>query len=487
MIAWLRRPIQALLERRVPATGLGVFRIALAVVMLLEVAQLVYFKALIFDEIPYLRPDSGHGPILALWGVALICLMIGWRTRIASVVNYLATVSILGPLTDFEYHYDYVLLGTTFLLIWIRPEAALSVDRWLARRRGRPWRDDVSILAYYTPLLMGLGLVYLDSMTYKVGSPMWLGGLGLWRPASIPPMTWTNLGPLLDQQLLVRGFGYLVLTFEAAFCFVFFRRRCRLPVLILGLVLHLGIIIAFPIPLFGLGVAIFYLLMVPFSFWRRVLPAPRAMQPAPPVPHSVRERRVTAILAFLAVVALLQVTSTYRSELLRPLWPVVDSTQLGKVWHRVVAELWRPAQMLLGITPHPVFVDTHFDGYSEVLALVAETDEGEDWLPIFDAEGRAAFPSWGRVWVAAAFRVAGPSPSQRKKELGLERHGTFWLVRRGYDLESTRVVIRSKPVQDARTWSAGLWRRQAATPWEDVGVLRWQGNRLAVEWTQPAS
>ncbi|MEM6795396.1 MAG: HTTM domain-containing protein [Acidobacteriota bacterium] len=486
MIARLRRPIETLLDRRVPATGLGVFRIALSIVMFFEWAQLLYFKALIFDPTPFLDPDYRYHALLAVWGVAILCLLIGWRTRPVSVINYMATVALLGPLKDFEYHYDYVLLGTTFLLIWIRPEAALSVDRWLARRRGRPWRDDVSVLSYYAPLIMGLGVVYLDSVTYKITSPMWLGGLGLWRPSSIPPMTWLNLGPLLDQEALVRGLSYLVLLFETIFCFVFFRRAWRVPILIFGVMVHVGITIAFPIPLFGIGSAIFYFLMVPFSFWRRVLPtASLAWEQPQPAEPALRTRRANAVLALVAVLALFQAGATYRSDLMRPMWRDVASTQIGRAWKTVVAAVAKPSRMLLGVTPHPVFMDSHFDGYSEVLALVALTEEGEDWLPIVDRQGQAAFPSWGRVWVATTFRVAGPSPSHWRKVRGLERHGTFWMVVRGHNLRTTPVIIRSKSVTDARAFRAGLWRQQAATPWRDVGVLRWRGDRLAVEWRQP--
>ncbi|MEM6794852.1 MAG: HTTM domain-containing protein, partial [Acidobacteriota bacterium] len=435
MIDRLRRPIETLLDRRVPATGLGVFRIALSIIMLFEWAQMAYFKALIFDPIPFLQPASGYHFLIVIWGPAILCLMIGWCTRPASVINYLITVALLGPLTDFEYHYDFVLLGTTFLLIWIRPGAALSVDRWLARRRGDAWRDDVSVLSYYAPLIMGLGLFYLDSVTYKVLSSMWLTGLGLWRPSSIPPLTYLNLGPLLDQEVLVRSLSYLVFLFEVIFLFVFFRRAWRVPILIFGALMHLGIAVAFPIPLFGVGSAIFFLLMVPFAWWRRFLP--RGASPAEPLAPEHTKRQTSAILAFSALLVLFQISATYRSDLLQPMRSAVDSTQLGMLWNGFIDTTSRPSRMLFGVTPHMLFVDDHFDDYIEVLALVVPTEEGEDWLPFFDRQGRAAFPSWGRVWAATAFRVAGPWPSQREMELGLERHGTFRMVRRGHDLRTT--------------------------------------------------
>ena len=53
MIRLLRELVQKGLAKQVPATGLGVFRILVGLVILQEVFYLLYFRHLIFDRIPF--------------------------------------------------------------------------------------------------------------------------------------------------------------------------------------------------------------------------------------------------------------------------------------------------------------------------------------------------------------------------------------------------------------------------------------------------
>ncbi|MDM1521666.1 hypothetical protein, partial [Myroides odoratimimus] len=126
---------------------------------------------------------------------------------------------------------------------------------------------EVSVLAYFIPILVGVAFVYFDSIFFKFSSEFWMKGLGMWLPTSVPPIILNDLQFLLNQEYLMYFLGYLTLVFEAIFLFTFFRKRWRVPLLIIGIGLHVGILICYPIPWFALGMCSLYLLMVPISWW----------------------------------------------------------------------------------------------------------------------------------------------------------------------------------------------------------------------------
>lgn len=74
----------------------------------------------------------------------------------------------------------------------------------------------------------------------------------------------------LNIEWLCYFLSCLTLFLEFIFIFIFFRKRYRLLVFIIGSCLHLGIIITFPIPWFGLTASAIYLLLLPVSFWGKL-------------------------------------------------------------------------------------------------------------------------------------------------------------------------------------------------------------------------
>lgn len=64
--------------------------------------------------------------------------------------------------------------------------------------------------------------------------------------------------------------GWLTIVFETIFVFTFFNKKLRIPFFIIGLILHLGILIEFPIPCFALTVVTVYFLLIPVSIWQRI-------------------------------------------------------------------------------------------------------------------------------------------------------------------------------------------------------------------------
>lgn len=278
------------LNRQVPAVGLGVFRFLFALVALQEIVFLYAFRHLIFDPVPYLDIASPSVHVaLVLWGMAVSCLALGYRTRAAAVANYLfwMVFTVFTPMwKDFDGGFDQLMLGSSFLLIFLPSERALSLDnlrlKWLLStpsHRFEPTRT-VSVLAYFLPLALSLGLVYLDSAIHKLSAEFWRNGLGPWLPSSLPYyMSPLDMSWLLNLELVQKLIGYSILVFQFLFPFTLYFRPFRLPLLAMGVLLHGGIIVSLNVYPFGFGMLVHYALLVPFSWWRCIGDAVRARQP----------------------------------------------------------------------------------------------------------------------------------------------------------------------------------------------------------------
>lgn len=273
---------------KVDATGLAIFRIFYSVILFCEILQIFECRRLIYDKIPFevigeIKVDFLFG----FWFVFVVLLILGLYTRVSTIVNYLFSVIIFSSAQAFEYHVFYAYVGINFLLMFMPVSRVLSLDSLIQKIKysdtGNFYKPGNKVLAanYLVPVFVGIALVYFDSILFKFTSPMWLKGLGMWLPANLPMATWSDItAPLMNIEWLVKFLGYLVIAFETVFIFLFWFKPFRIPLLLLGVFFHLGILIEFPIPWFALTAVAVYLLMVPVSWWRKAGNVFKAKKPS---------------------------------------------------------------------------------------------------------------------------------------------------------------------------------------------------------------
>ncbi|MEH1008488.1 DCC1-like thiol-disulfide oxidoreductase family protein [Winogradskyella sp. ECml5-4] len=267
--------MRKLYDKKISSKGLGVFRVFFSFVLLLEVVRIFRYRQLYFDPIPFIQPSALSAEIpFVIWMIVLFMLMVGAFTRVMSLLNYIFILIYISSISAFEYHMDYTYTGVGFMLLFLSVSKSYSLDRLFQKLKYSNLnhihspKETTSVLNYWIILFVGVGLVYLDSVFFKIGSKIWTGGLGMWYPASLPQMVISNNQWLLNQEFIIKTLGYLTFAFEIAFPFLFWIKKLRIPFLIIGVGLHLGILIEFPIPFFALGVIAIYILMVPVGFWK---------------------------------------------------------------------------------------------------------------------------------------------------------------------------------------------------------------------------
>ena len=279
MMRILRSLLSRGLEKQVPATGLGVFRILFGLVALQEILFLLYFRHFIFDPIPFIEQASPVVHLfLAFWAAVALCLSIGYRTRAAAVANYLLWVIFVGftPLwQDFDGGFDQFMIGSSFFLIFLPADRALSIDNLRKKLKysapGFRYQPPatVSVLSYYVPLAVLMGLLYLDAGIHKLSAEFWLNGMGSWLPPTMPYyMSGLDMSWLLNNKPAEQVIGYTLIVFQFAFLPLFWFRGFRTVLLLIGISFHTGIILSLNIYPFGFGMLVHYALLVPFSWWR---------------------------------------------------------------------------------------------------------------------------------------------------------------------------------------------------------------------------
>ncbi|MBC5993716.1 hypothetical protein [Pontibacter cellulosilyticus] len=259
-------------RNKVTGLGLSVFRVFFSSVLFVEVANLFYFRHLYFNPIPYVvESELSFSLVLLCWLGVLLLLAAGFSTRIAAVVNYVLVLVFFSSFTSFKYHFDAALVGLSFMLMVLPVSHRLSLDSLRFKLRTLHEKErKVRQIYYFLPVLLVLGLQYFDSFFHKGASEVWLSGLGVWLPASLPNLVYTDLNWHLDQKVLMISLGYLVLLFEALFLFLLPFRKVRFWLIAIGISMHLSIAYIFPIPSFGVTFAGLYLLLLPVSFWNRI-------------------------------------------------------------------------------------------------------------------------------------------------------------------------------------------------------------------------
>jgi predicted DCC family thiol-disulfide oxidoreductase YuxK len=614
----------ALYDKRIDASGLAVFRIFFSTILLGEILQLFYFRHLIFDKIPYLVPgEIEMWSLFLFWILSVLFIIFGLFTRIAAIVNYILTAGILGAISSFEYHMFYSYQIISFLFIFLPVSRTFSLDRLLLKLKYsnthflyKPTQT-VSVLAYYIIILLGVGFVYFDSVFFKLASPLWLAGLGLWLPSSLPETVFFNVSPLLNLKYVVIGLGYLTLIFESIFVFTFWRKKWRIFMLLIGIGLHLGILICYPIPFFALGISCIYLLMVPVRYWRKffspnqkstktvkffydadcpfcnrtriilghwdlrnhieflTVQKDAAREPAlenlsietllndihsigpngkvyagfdtyiqvfnaiwyfkplswilgfPGIYHlgkriynfiatnratercnenncgyipqplpaadaqrkiltnvTLKDLKVKALFMGVMILIVLQLIVTYNSPLLIEFRNRmgIANVKVVKASESVAEHISVMSRFFLGITHHGVFMDSHFDGYNQVIAVIYKSPSGhEKWLPIFNPDGTPGKYLVGPLWVKWTFRVNGPLINPKDLLNGIRDFTAFWAYKHNISLKNAVFEIRIKENREAKKWEYDFLNKQLQNPWLDVGKAVWKDDEFSLE------
>jgi hypothetical protein len=468
------------LLKQTDAFSLSVFRIAFSILLFIEVCSYIYYYAIINQEIPFVS-DFNYAEYGALYGWLFVvaALGLGLYTNYVAIINYCFAVYFFGTDLGHNYHVHYIFLCASALMVFMPLNQSISIDRLLAKAKGKHTTDTVPAFVYMAYALFLLGFVYFDSSIWKLDSVYWTKGLCLWIGTSYVPIIKYDFSFLLNNETLMVMGNYASLAFETLFIFLLPWRKTRLLLVAYGVPMHLLIAIIYPLPLFGLLFSVNYIILVPSSYWRwlfgrkwlsKLLGGIKALLsklPIPYLPNIGFSVNVKLVILFLLVVN--QAIATIRPTLEKvrvhlPGYIANTSRTFYGAYYKLGIEHFT------GVTHHSLFLDNHF-APRNVYALYYQNPKGDlTQVPVTDYRGLHSPETQNIGWKLWCFYTM---EEDEAAEMFI-KFSAFWAHHNHVNLSDATFVIKYKYIEAPQVWEKDFLQKQIDIPWKPYSTLVWK-------------
>jgi hypothetical protein len=237
----------------------------------------------IFDWLPH--SNAMVWAVYTASCIAALSLAAGFYTRTSAIVTFILFVSLN--------HRDPLILNSgdtflrigTFFVIFSPAGQMLSLD---ARRRARQ-RPGAAAVVPQPPWAMRLiqlqlTFLYLYAFVWKISGTMWLSGTAVYFTSRLVEFWRFPVPYVFEHMWTIKLWSWATLLIEFALGTLVWIKELRYPVLIAGVLLHIGIDYSMNIPLFGFIMASAYVTFIEPADLERVLRQIPALRPLVPFP-----------------------------------------------------------------------------------------------------------------------------------------------------------------------------------------------------------
>jgi hypothetical protein len=224
----------------------------------------VWSVAFLFDA------DWWSGVVLALEGLAGVALAAGYRTRIATILGWVALVSVIRRTSPAANAGDLWLACQMFWSMFLPLGARWSVDAWRTQGRDPAAEPAVAVRSVATvALVLQVVAVYLGAGLAKC-NPSWFAGDALTHALSVHYYG-TPLGMFLGSMpWLARSLQWSVLVGEIGLPLVLVAlpsAAVRITIVALSIAFHVAIWLTMTVGLFAVIGIVAWLPLVPAAAW----------------------------------------------------------------------------------------------------------------------------------------------------------------------------------------------------------------------------
>jgi hypothetical protein len=207
-------------------------------------------------------------------GFALL-LTAGVWTRLSSVAVFLCLTSIDQRNLLILHGGDTFLRVAGFFLMFAPAGAPFSIDRLIRVRRGLEGPQILPRTTWAQRMIqLELALLYFTAFWWKMKGHTWLNGTALYYVLHLHSIARFPVPGWIQSPAILKMGSWFTLALEFSLGALIWFRRFRYPVLLLGLLFHLGIEYALNLPMFSWDVITGYILFVDSSdldhWWRSV-------------------------------------------------------------------------------------------------------------------------------------------------------------------------------------------------------------------------
>ncbi len=252
--------------------SLGLFRIVFGFVVFLSnlgrypIRELFYLDSGVvkyhsldkfFPDFPllYFRwlPQTSIG--LQIFFIALLIVsllfMFGLFTRVTSVLLFFGVLVLSNRNFFVDNAGDHLLRINLFFLMFSHCGDAYSLDRWIARKRGKATKELVPSPPWAQRMIqLQLSYLYIDTVYLKLQGHLWLNGTAMYYALNYVELKRFDFKYLFYFMWQIKLMTYFTLVGETLLGTLIWLRKFRYYILALGLLLHLGINLAMQFPIF---------------------------------------------------------------------------------------------------------------------------------------------------------------------------------------------------------------------------------------------
>lgn len=186
-------------------------------------------------------------------------LVLGYRTRLAAVVAFVAVVSLYRRNPSVFQGGDHALRVFSFYFMFTPAGTALSLDRW-RRARDNFWEFPKRAAWALRLIQVQLSLIYLFTVWIKVRGTTWNDGTAFSYSVRVGELVRLELPTWMTTSVAVSNVAtYSALATEFAMAVLVWNRRARPWVLAAGVLLHLIIEITLRVGFFSFAMFLYYL------------------------------------------------------------------------------------------------------------------------------------------------------------------------------------------------------------------------------------
>ena len=221
-----------------------------------------------------LSPATADWTVYLVWGVLLVasvCLVIGYRSRLASILVFVGILSFERR-NPFIFNAGDVLVRNLAFYVMLAPTgAALSLDAW-RKAREKFWDFPKRTPWAMRLIQVQLSVVYASTVWAKVRGTDWNNGTAVSYALRLDDLARIKVPTFISTSVVLSNlmtFGTLAI--EASIAVLVWNRKARPWVLGAGVAMHLAIAINIMVGFFSMAMLVGYMSFVPPDAMERVI------------------------------------------------------------------------------------------------------------------------------------------------------------------------------------------------------------------------
>jgi hypothetical protein len=193
--------------------------------------------------------------------ISSISFMLGYKTRISALIAFVCLASMQNRMYSILNSGDTVMRCMLFPMLFAPSNRLYSIDSIIAKRSGESFSTIIPITTVRL-LQLQFSLVYLATTLFKLKGYDWVDGTAVYYSSRLVSFQRVVIPYIFDYMFLIKFATWTALIIEGAMGSLVWIKEFKYPVLIAGLILHIGIEITMSIGFFEWIMMSAYLLFV---------------------------------------------------------------------------------------------------------------------------------------------------------------------------------------------------------------------------------